>query len=298
MKVLCTTSSFDASFPENIEVIKNPYHRKLTEEEVLKLIQEIKPDALLAGVEPLTRKVLENSTNLKVISRCGIGLDSVDLIAANELGIKVYNTPDAPVIPVAELTIALILSALRKVNTLDTHMRQGDWMRFQGSLLYGKTVGIVGCGRIGTYVSKIIRAFDATVLGFDPFISKPMLFQMVDFDTLLANSDILCLHIPINKNNYHLVGPSEFNKMKNGVIIINTARGGLIDENALLAALNSGKVAMAALDVFENEPYQGPLLNLPDKTVLTPHNASSAVEARFRMEAEAAANLMTGLFPK
>lgn len=295
MRVLCTTSSFNAPFPEGYEVIKNPYKRKLTEEEILNLIGETNPDAIAAGVEPLTRSVMERSSNLKVISRCGSGLDSVDLAAAKDLKIQVFNTPDAPVVPVAELTILFILSALRNIYSLDKKIRKNIWESYQGALLNGKTVGLIGCGRIGTYVAKILKAFGCEVVGFDISFKNHKICQMTDINTLLKKSDIISLHVPVNQTNYHLIGQEAFDIMKHGVIIINTARGGLIDEKVLLKELESGKVKFAAMDVFEEEPYRGALLSCKENTILTPHIASSAKEARKKMEEETVNNLVKAL---
>lgn len=295
MRVLCTTSSFNAPFPEGYEVVKNPYKRKLTEEEIFNLVGETNPDAIAAGVEPLTRRVMQQGTNLKVISRCGSGLDSVDLTAAKDLGILVSNTPDAPVIPVAELTISFILSALRNTKSLDEKIRNNIWEDCQGALLNEKTVGIMGCGRIGTYVAKILKAFGCVVLGFDVTVTNHEFCQMTDLNTLLKKSDIISLHVPINQTNYHLIGQEAFDIMKHGVIIINTARGGLIDEKVLLKELESGKVKFAAMDVFEEEPYRGALLSCKENTIFTPHIASSAKEARKKMEEETVNNLVKAL---
>lgn len=295
MKVLCTTSSFNAPFPEGYEVVKNPYKRKLTEEEIFILIAETNPHAIAAGVEPLTQRVMKQGLDLKVISRCGSGLDSVDLAAAKDLGIQVFNTPDAPVIPVAELTISFILSALRNINPLDEKVRKNIWEDYQGALLNGKTVGIIGCGRIGTYVAKILKAFGCEVLGFDASVTNHNKCLMTDLPTLLKHSDIISLHVPINQDNYHMIGKEAFDVMKHGVIIINTARGGLIDEKVLLKELKSGKVKFAALDVFEEEPYRGALLSCKENTILTPHIASSAKEAREKMEEETVNNLVKAL---
>ncbi|MEN8230599.1 MAG: phosphoglycerate dehydrogenase [Bacteroidota bacterium] len=295
MKVLCTTSSFNASFPEGYEVIKNPNKRKLSEEEILNLITDTNPDAIAAGVEPLTRSVLKRGTNLKVISRCGSGLDSLDLTAAKDLGIQVFNTPDAPVIPVAELTISFILSALRNINSLDRKVRDHKWEKYQGALLHEKTVGIIGCGRIGTYVARILQAFGCEVLGYDISVTRHEICRMTDMETLFKQSDIISLHLPLDQTNYHMIGQEAFDRLKRGVIIINAARGGLIDEEILLKELESGKVKFAALDVFEEEPYGGALLSCKENTILTPHIASSAKEARKKMEEETVKNLVKGL---
>ncbi|MEN8229399.1 MAG: phosphoglycerate dehydrogenase [Bacteroidota bacterium] len=298
MRVLCTTSSFNAPFAEGFEVIKNPYKRKLTEEEILNLITDINPDAIAAGVEPLTRSVMKQGKKLKVISRCGSGLDSVDLAAAKDLGIQVFSTPDAPVIPVAELTVSFILSALRNLNTLDRKVRDHNWEKYQGGLLHEKRVGIIGCGKIGTYVARILEAFGCELLGYDISVTNHVVCQMTDLNTLLKQSDIISLHLPINKANYHMIGQKAFDQMKQGVIIINTARGGLIDEDLLLKELESGKVKFAALDVFEDEPYGGAMLSCKENTILTPHIASSAKEARKKMEEETVKNLVKGLATK
>ncbi len=295
MKVLCTTSTFSAPFPPGYEVIKNPYKRKLTEEEILLLITETNPDALAAGVEPLTESVMKQGANLKVISRCGSGLDSVDLAAAKELGIQVFNTPDAPVVPVAELTISFILAALRNIHSLDREVRGKKWEKYQGALLNEKTIGIIGCGKIGTYVARILKAFGCNVWGFDVAVSNHESCQMTDLTTLFKQSDIISLHVPSNQANYHMIGQEAFDLMKQGVILINTARGGLIDEKVLLKELESGKVRFAALDVFEEEPYGGELLSCKENTLLTPHIASSAKEARKKMEEETVKNLLKGL---
>lgn len=300
MKVLCTTSSFDAEIPSGIDVVKNPFARRLTEAEVSQLIGEHRPDGLIAGVEPLTRAVLTRAaagTPLRVISRCGVGLDSVDLEAAGELGIEVRNTPGAPVPSVAELTIGLMLAALRSIPAADAAIRRGDWLRLKGGLLGTRTVGIVGCGRIGSAVAALVAAFGSTILGFDPVVSEHPLCQMVGLDDLLARSDVVSLHAPLTDATRHLIDAHALSRMKPHALLVNTARGALIDEEALVAALTENRLGGAALDVYDVEPYTGPLVGLPQKTVLTCHIASSAREARAVMEAEAVQNLVSALRP-
>src|SRR6056297_2069170 len=149
--IITTTSSFGImDFPKEFNVINNPYKRRLTQDEAIELIEKYQPVGIIAGVEPLTRKVLEKAKNLRVISRCGVGLDSVDLKAAKDFDIKVTITPDAPVVSVAEITLGLILALLRRINVLDSNIRNGGWKGPKGNLLSGKTVGIIGCGRIGS----------------------------------------------------------------------------------------------------------------------------------------------------
>lgn len=296
MKVLCTTSSFDnkSDLPEGISFVMNPFGRKLTEDEVAGLIEEHQPVGMIAGVEPLTCKVLKNAKNLKVISRCGIGLDSVDLDAAREMGIVVTTTPEGPTRAVAELTIGLILSALRRIHNADSKIREGKWERPMGNLLHGKMVGILGCGRIGSYVARLCVAFGAHLIGHDPNINSHELCELVGKDELLARSDIISLHIPYSKENFHYIGRKELSIMQDGAVLINASRGGLVDEAVLYEALVSGKLAAAAMDCFKEEPYKGDLTKL-DNIVLTSHIGSYAREARDMQEKQAIDNLITAL---
>lgn len=261
---------------------------------MLDLIEQYQPIGMIAGVEPLTRRVLGKATNLKIISRCGVGLDTVDMKAATEFGIKVTITPDAPVPSVAELTIGMTLSLLRKLKQLDMAVRNGSWKGPQGSLLLGKTIGIAGCGRIGTYVAKLFTAFGCEVLGYDPVLKKHDVCEMVSWEDLLKKSDVITLHIPYSQENHHIIGRDQFKAMKKDVILVNAARGGLVDEKALYDALKNGEIAGACLDCFEEEPYNGPLKEL-ENTLLTAHMGSSAKEARYLMEQQAAGNLLEGL---
>ncbi len=292
MNILVTTSSFgNSSFPDSVNVIMNPYKRKLTESEAIELVDKYRPAGIIAGVEPLTRKVMEKAPELKVISRCGTGMDSVDLVAARSLGITVVNTPDAPTPSVAELTIGLMLCLARHINTMDTGIRKGDWKGPQGMLLKEKTVGIVGCGRIGTYVAELVSAFGCRVLGYDPYIRQHGICTIVSMDELLNEADIVTLHVPYSQANHHIIGEAELGRMKSAALLINAARGGLVDEEALYAALKQGVIAGAAMDCFELEPYKGKLTEL-DNTVLTSHIGSGAVETRKIMEAQAVENLL------
>jgi len=297
MNILTTTSNFDTGgFPEEFKVIKNPYKRKLTEDESIQLYQEYKPVGIIAGVEPITRRVLEagKQNGLRVISRCGVGVDSIDLMAAKELGIIVRITPNAPVVSVAELTLSLILAVSRNLINLDKLVRDGGWKGNTGFLVSGKTVGIIGCGRIGSYVAKLLKAMGCNILGYDPYINSHDICKMSSFETLMTESDIITLHIPYTKENHHIINKNVIDRMKPGAIIINCARGGLIDEEALYNALKEGKLAGAGLDCFENEPYRGKLCEL-DNVIMTPHAGSSAKEGRALMEAEARDNLIEEL---
>jgi len=301
LKVFISTTSF-AEFDKKplellrsagFEVILNPYKRKLKPEEIVALASDC--DGIIAGVEQITEEVLRSLPKLKAISRCGVGLDNVDLEAAEKRGILISNTPNAPSQAVAELTIALILNLLRKVSLSDRRVRNGQWKKEMGQLISGKTVGIIGLGRIGKRVTELLKSFEVKILASEPNPDKKWVrknkINLVSMDELLKESDIVTLHIPYTEQNRNLINSERLKIMKRGAILINTSRGGLIDEMALYQALKSGHLGGAALDVTEVEPYQGPLTEL-DNVIITPHIGSYAVEARIQMETEAAMNLI------
>ena len=300
-KVLITTSSFNlGNFAEakalhdaGISIELNPHGRRLSEDEVAGLVEN-DVIAVLAGLEPLTDRVLSNAKSLRVIARCGTGLDSVDLQAASRLGIDVFNTPDAPTQAVAELTIAHMLNSLRHISTTDSNMRSGKWTPTMGSLLATKTVGLIGFGRIGSAVAKLAQAFGARVIGFDPVVSSHNSVELLSLDEVLNQADIVSLHVPINDQTHHILNANTISRMKPGSIVVNVSRGGLIDESALHDALKSQHLSGAALDCFEDEPYSGPLLQIPGVHV-TAHMGSYARETRDLMEVEASTNLVNGL---
>jgi len=300
-KVLITTSSFSlGNFAQakslhdaGISLEMNPHGRRLSEDEIAELVAT-DVIAILAGLEPLTDRVLSNAKSLRVIARCGTGLDSVDLQAASRLGIDVFNTPDAPTQAVAELTIAHMLNSLRHISTTDSNMRSGKWTPTMGSLLATKTVGLIGVGRIGSAVAKLAQAFGTRVIGFDPVVSSHNSVELLSLDEVLNQADIVSLHVPINDQTHHIVNASAISRMKPGSIVVNVSRGGLIDESALHDALKSQHLSGAALDCFEDEPYSGPLLQLPGVRV-TAHMGSYARETRDLMEVEASTNLVNGL---
>lgn len=301
--VLTTTSSFAQEDPRprellaaaGLEVRSNPHGRKLTEAEVAALLAEHRPTALFAGVEPLTAKVLDGArSHLKVISRCGVGLESVDLAAAERLGIPVLSTPDAPSPAVAELAVGLMLSVLRQIPAADRGVRAGKWKALQGRLLGDKTVGVVGLGRIGGRVARVCAAFGARVLGCDERPCAVPGVENAGLDALVTQSDVVTLHLPLTDATRGLFGAERLSRMKKGAVLINVSRGGLVDEAALLEALKSGRLGGAGLDVFEKEPYDGPLREL-EQVVLTAHMGSAAKECRARMELEAAENAVASL---
>ncbi|WP_319470254.1 phosphoglycerate dehydrogenase [uncultured Pseudodesulfovibrio sp.] len=300
--VLITTSSFGAMDDAPLAmlseagytVVLNPYKRKLTEDEVLGLVKEHDPVGILAGVEPLTRNVMSQGDSLKAIARCGIGMDSVDAGAAEELGLALTNTPDAPTQAVAEITLGAILSMLRGIHHSHGEIVAGRWVRPMGSLLSHQVVGLLGLGRIGRRLAEMLAPFGCTILGHDPFVESCPGVETVSFDDLLSQSDVLSLHLPYSGETHHVMDASALAAMKAGAYLVNYSRGGLVDEEALAAALEDGHLAGAALDSFEEEPYSGPLRNFSN-VVLTGHIGSYAREGRIMQEVQAVENLLKSL---
>ena len=274
------------------EIVLNPYGRKLSGDEVV----EIAADAagLIAGTEPLDGFVLEKLPKLRCISRCGVGMDNVDLKTAGQLGIKVLNTPFGPTLAVAELTVGLILDLLRKATLMDREMRAGIWKKRMGNLLNDKRVGIIGFGRIGQKTGELLKFLGCEVSYYDTMtVDTEFRIKRLELDKLLRESDIVTIHVS-GKYEKPLLGAKELDMMKDGAWLINVARGGAVDEEALFNSLKDGRLAGAALDVFKKEPYDGPLKEL-DNVILTPHIGSYAKEARVEMEIQAAKNLVEGL---
>ena len=278
-----------------IEARANPYGRTLTAPEVIELAADC--DGILSGNEPLTADVLARLPRLRCISRCGAGTDNVDLAAARAQGIDVYRTPDAPVQAVAELTLGLVLTLLRRIHELNTAVHARGWPRILGSSLSGRAVGIVGLGRIGRAVAGLLTPFGCRLMASDPSPDSAAWatshgVEMVEFSELLKHAQVVLLHAPAGEQ--ALMGERELRLMRSGAILVNTARGSLVDEEALHSTIVDGHLAGAALDVFRREPYQGPLTEL-DSVVLTPHIASFTAEGRAAMEREAVAHLIGGL---
>ena len=308
LRVAITTSSFGGGAPDQrqrleklgFEVADNPYGRKLTEDESVALLDGAV--GVIAGTSPLSVRVLDAAQSLQVISRVGVGVDSVDLEAVRARGISLHLTLDAPTDGVAELTIGLILTRLRGIATADRRVREGRWKAYEGSLLQGKTVGLVGLGRIGQSVAHLLQPFGVRLLAADPVPPPPevagkLSVELVDLDRLLQESHIVSLHVPLVDTTRHLIGADQLARMRRGAVLVNASRGGLVDESALLEALDAGSLGGAALDTFKDEPYDGPLTARAD-VLLTCHMGSAAVETRARMEAEAVDNLVAGLQDK
>jgi len=304
MKILISSRSFgkiksgaiDILKEKGLEIILNPYGRKLNEEELLDLLDDVV--GIIAGTENITKKIISAANQLKVISRYGVGIDNIDIKSAKKRKILVFNTPEAPTTAVAELTLSLMLNLLKKISLLDRRIRDNLWKPKIGNLLSGLTIGIVGLGRIGKKLVQFLEPFKVNFLVYEinpdtKFVSDHKI-NLVPFTTLLSKSDIISFHIPLTKETSHIIGKKELNLMKKNAILINTARGGLVDEEALYKSLKDNEIAGAAIDAFEEEPYTGKLKTL-DNVIITPHIGSFTIETRKHMEIEAVNNLILGL---
>jgi len=248
---------------------------------------------ILRSATKITREVLEKlgpDSKLKLIVRAGVGLDNIDLKAAKEMGVEVHNTPNSSIESVAELTLGHMLTLSRHLQKSNQTMRKGQWNKkiYKGVELSGSTLGVIGIGRIGRDLAEKAKALGMIVQYFDVMgeVDDLPQFTYVDKDTLLRTSDFITLHVPKISGEPPVLGKPEFDKMKDGTYVINCARGGLIDEEALLEALNSGRVAGAGLDVFEHEPpKESPLLQ-HENVSLSPHIGASTVEAQNRIGQE------------
>ncbi|MCA9976781.1 MAG: phosphoglycerate dehydrogenase [Anaerolineales bacterium] len=246
-------------------------------------------DALIVRSDTqVTAQLLAAATNLKIVGRAGIGIDNIDVNAATRQGIIVMNTPGANSVATAEQTMALMLAVNRHLVAAHNSVAAGEWSRaqFMGTDLDGKTLGIIGYGYIGHLVARRAKAFGMKVLAYDPFVSDDTEARLVDLPELLAQSDIITLHSVVTPESTHIINAATIAQMKDGVVIVNVARGKLVDEQALAAALQSGKVRAAALDVYQQEPpTESPLIGLPNVTH-TPHLGASSKEAQRRVGVE------------
>ena len=306
-KVLITTVPFaernrlpiEMLESNGIEYLVNPLGRKLKESELATMAADF--DVLIAGTEPITDAVMANAPKLKLISRVGIGLDSVDLLAAERRGITVSYTPDAPAPAVAELTLALMLSLLRLVHVANLQLHKGHWERHFGRRIAEITVGIIGTGRVGARVLRRIPAFGTprvlvNDINPDLRLVPELKLEWVTKDEIFRNADLISLHLPLTPQTKNMVRREQLLQMKPDAMIINTSRGGIINEHDLAEVLRSGHLSGAAVDVFEHEPYSGELASI-DRCLLTSHMGSMSVDCRTRMEIEAteeAVRFLTG----
>jgi len=287
MKKVLIADSLDKESVEQLKGLKTLEVTVKTGMDEAALVQAI-PEfnvIVVRGATKVTRKVIEAGKNLELIIRAGIGLDNIDSAAAKEKGIKVANTPAATSITVAEHAFGMMLGAVRQHGKANLSMKAHKWEKksLSGTELYQKTLGLIGVGRIGQEVAKRAIAFGMKVVGYDIVpIKTDLAINQVSLDELLAQADLISLHLPLTDQSRHMISDKEFDKMKAGVIIINAARGGTVDEKALLAALNSGRVRAAALDVFEKEPPEEfSLIDHPNVTAL-PHIGAAAEEGQSR----------------
>ncbi|MBN2554615.1 MAG: hypothetical protein JXA97_01645 [Anaerolineales bacterium] len=238
--------------------------------------------------------IIDAAENLKVIVRGGVGLDNIDVDYARSKGIAVLNTPAASTQSVAELTVGYLFALAREIPQMTASMKAGLWekKKFKGVELAGKTLGLVGVGRIGTAVAERARALGMIVIAYDPYVNAWALGELVGLDDLLARADYISMHLPHTEETHHMIDATALDKMKDGVRIVNCARGGVIDENALYDAIKAGKVAGAALDVFAEEPCKGHKLFELDEVLGSPHVGAGTKEATGRVGAEVAEKMV------
>ncbi len=291
---------------EGVEILKNKGLEvvdltAIPKEELINHVDDM--DALIVrSATKVRREMIDRAKNLKVIGRAGVGLDNIDVEYAKSKGIKVINTPGATSISVAELTIGLILAVMRKIAYGDRETRVGNWpkKKCKGIEMYGKTLGIIGIGRIGREVAKRAKAFGMKVIYYDIFKldeekEKELGVEYRELDALISEADVISLHVPLTPETRHMINKDRIEKMKEGAIIINAARGGIVDEDALYDALKSGKLYGAALDVYENEPLKESKLFELDNIVFTPHIGAQTKEGQKRAGIEIAEKIVKEL---
>jgi len=277
---------------DQVRVVYNESGKRLSEAELIAQ----RPEhcvGIIAGLEPLTAEVFAHYPDLRAVARLGTGTDTVDLEAAQRHGIQVFTTPDATTNAVAELAVGLMLASLRGIAAADHDIRSGTWKPHLGGLLRGRTVGIIGFGRIGRRVAELVGAFGARVVFFDPLHDGNDPRRVDSLASLASQCEVLTLHAPLTEETRNIVDAALLSQMKPGALLVNAARGELVDEAALLAALQ-GRRIFAALDCFANEPYTGPLREC-DNAVLTAHMGSLTAETRTEMEHTAATELVAEL---
>jgi len=304
MKVLVTPTSFGPSAQlapkEKLlafadEIVYNPHSRPLNEDELIPLLEGC--EGYLAGLDFITEKVLESTKTLRVISRYGIGCDRVDLDAAKKKGILVTNTPGANADAVADLTLGFMLAVARAIPMLDHSTKQGEWKRRTGIELGGKTLGLLGFGMIGKQTARRAAGFGMKIIAYDPYMdeayAKKTGVLSKSLEQVITESDFLSLHLPLTESTSNIINKDSIGQMRSGAVVINTSRGGLIDEDALYNALESGHLGGAALDAYEKEPPDAsrPLYQLPN-VITTPHTGAHTAEASLNMATMAVDNLI------
>jgi len=249
----------------------------------------------------VTAQVLARAKNLRFIGRAGVGVDNIDLEEATKRGVVVMNCPGGNTISTAEHTVGMILALARKIPAADRSLRSGAWdrARFKGRELFGRTLGLVGLGRVGKEVARRLLAFSMKVLAHDPYIeareARALGVEMVSLEELLRRSDIVSVHVPLNDETRGLIGAREIASMRDGALLVNCARGGIVDEGAVAEALRSGKLAGVAFDVYQDEPPTDRALFAHETSVFTPHIAASTAEAQVRIAREIAQRVARAL---
>ncbi len=287
MKKILIADSLDQEALGKIESIPDfevTLKTGMDEDELVKTIPDFNA-TVVRGATKMTKKVIDAASNLELIIRAGIGLDNIDLAAAREKGVEVANTPAATSISVAEHTFGLMLAAVRNHGQANLSMKEHRWekKKLSGTELYGKMLGVIGIGRIGQEVAKRALAFGMKVMTYDVMdVETDLDVKKVGFEELIGLADIITLHLPLTDKTKHMISDREFEKMKDGVILVNASRGGTVDEGALLRAIEAGKIRAAALDVFEKEPPEDfTLINHPS-VIATPHIGAAAKEGQKR----------------
>ena len=279
----------DSGYPFKI----NPLGKRLSRDELIELGGDC--EGVIAGLEPYDDYVLENMPKLRCISRCGVGIDNISLPIARKKGIQIRNTPEVVVQPVAELTVAMIFDLLKKLTVHTQLLKSKKWEKRTGGLLQGRKAGILGLGKIGKKVAETLKVLEADVYGTDLAADRSWAqsfgVKVVPLEELLRICDILSIHLSSVDHHPFQLAQKQIAMMKKGAMVVNVARGIFVDEKALYDALKEGRLAGAALDVFSEEPYAGPLCEL-DNVVLTPHVATLTEESRGQMEFEATKNLI------
>lgn len=307
-KILITPKSFfhardkaDEIFSQfDLDIIENSTGKTLTKQEMIELCSDV--DGVIVGLDPMDEEVLRNAKNLKAISKYGVGLDNIDLKVAEELGIKVRKAEGTNTRSVAELTIGLFFALSRSIPKTVADVKDGRWDRTIGTEVGAKIVGIIGFGAIGREVARMASGLNMEIMAYDPYFSdaeltKAMDVKITNMDEILEKADFITLHLPLNEETNKIINSKTLSRMKQTAYLVNTARGELVDENALYNALKNGIIAGAAQDVFSQEPpdKQNKLVAL-DNFILTPHIGAYTKEATERMVITSAKNLIEMLF--
>jgi len=303
-KIFVALSTFSKFGDKPLALLKNSkinysinhLGRRLAEKEIIEM--GFDASGIIAGVEPYSSNVLKNLPKLQCISRAGVGIDNIDLDYVKKNNIEIRNTPNVVIRPVAELTVAMIFDLLRKTTHHTLLMKNGRWEKVAGNLLLGKTIGIIGTGRIGKAVAELLINLDVNIRAVDiapdhEWASKNNI-EYFSFEKVLSTVDIISIHAMPPKEQLPIIGKKEISIMKKDVVLVNTSRGECIEESALIDGIVEGKIAGLGMDVFPTEPYRGKLLHF-DNVVLTPHVATLTKESRLEMEIQSTQNLLNYL---